>query len=151
MSPDAHARLVELDAVSREAREFYDYAAAVLPASALRDRCLRLGQAKAELVALLALRLRGGRDERRAQARPGGLLERVPQAYARARIGLATPDPGRLWDELERIEAAVAEACRLHASGSGDADCRRELGWILPVLQRCRDEFAPAADAAYSV
>ena len=44
MSPEAHARLVELDAVARACREFYEYATAVLPASPLRLRCQRLAQ-----------------------------------------------------------------------------------------------------------
>jgi hypothetical protein len=152
MSPEAHARLIELDAATREAREFYDYAAAVLPASVLREHCRRLGQAKAELIALLALRLRGGRDARgTVRTLPPWLRERVSLAYARARIGLGAPDPARLWEELARIEAAVAEACRRQATDSGDADCRRELEWVLPMLHRCRDEFAPAAGPAYSV
>ena len=47
MSPVAHARLVDLDAITRQSRDFYDYAAAVLPASALRERCQRLAHAKA--------------------------------------------------------------------------------------------------------
>ena len=158
MSPEAHARLVELDALTRDARELYDYAAAVLPASALRDRCQRLSRAKSELVALLALRLPLGArifmDDTTTDAADASgpwLRERIAASLARARIGLATPDPGRLWDELERVETAVADACRRQATDSGDADCRRELRWVLPLVERCRDEFAPATPAAYSV
>jgi hypothetical protein len=148
MSPEAHARLVELDALTRDARELYGYAAAVLPASTLRDRCQRLAQAKSELVALLALRLPlgAGRTPDAPQLAPSPWLrERVAAALARVRIGLATPDPARIWDELQRVEAAVADACRAQALESGDADCRRELGWLLPLVERGRDEFAPAA------
>jgi hypothetical protein len=151
MSPEARSRLVELDALSREARQFYDYAAAVLPASPLRERCLRLGRAKAELVVLLAFRLRGGRDPRHLPRGAPWLRDGLDRAYAGARGGLAGADPARIGGELQRIEAAVAETCRREAAGSGDADCRRELTWVLPMLQRCRDELAPAGEPAYSV
>ena len=145
MSPEAHARLVELDEVSRASREFYEYAAAVLPASTLRERCQRLALAKQELVALLALRLpltpRGCGD---SAVRDGTAdwVDKLGRGLGRARAGLATPDPSRLWDELQRLEVAGMQACRQQADATEDADCRRELSWLLPLLERCRDEFA---------
>ena len=159
MSPEAHARLVEIDDVARALREFYEYAAAVLPASTLRERCQRLARAKAEIVAIVALRLPQPRGQAAAvdldaagdetvdgtQPPRSALAQRIGRGLARARGGLATPDPSRLWDELQRVEDALAEACRQSAVDSGDVDSRRELAWLLPLLERCRDEFAPAA------
>jgi hypothetical protein len=149
MSPEAHARLVDLDAITRQSRDFYDYAAAVLPASTLRGRCQRLAHAKAELVALLALRLPQAAVP--LPRPPPPLRARVEQSLRRARASLSTPHPGQLWDELRRLESAITEDCRLHATGSGDADCRRELAWLLPLCERCRDEFVPERDLAQSV
>ena len=149
MSPEAHARLVDLDAITRQSRDFYDYAAAVLPASALRERCQRLAHAKAELVALLALRLPQVAAPVAAVSEP--LRPRVERSLRRARANLSTPHPGQLWDELRRVEAAIAEECRQHATGSDDVDCRRELGWLLPRCERCRDEFVPERVFAQSV
>ena len=140
MSPDAHSRLVELDALSRQAREFYEYAAAVLPASALRDRCLGLARTKAELVALLAQRLQGGRDSRLVGTPAPRLLESVGAIYARARTHVTAPDTARLSDALHRVEATVTQACEAQASGSSDADCRQAMAWVLPVLRRCLDQ-----------
>lgn len=149
MSPEAHARLVDLDAITRQSRDFYDYAAAVLPASALRERCQRLAHAKAELVALIALRL--PQSAAPSAGAPPPLRARVDHALRRARASLSTPHPGQLWDELRRVESAIAEDCRRYATGSGDADCRRELAWLLPLCERCRDEFVPERDLAQSV
>lgn len=143
MSPEAHARLVELDGLARASREFYEYAAAVLPASSLRERCQRLARAKAEIVALLALRLPMAIPH--AAMRPPldrELADRIAVGLKRARSGLATPEPSRLWDELQRVEAVQAAACRQVAADSPDADCRREVAWIVPLLELCRDEFA---------
>ena len=146
MSPEAHARLVELDEVSRASREFYEYAAALLPASTLRERCQRLALAKQELVALLALRLPLAtlHDAHAATTpRPApDWVDNLDRGLGRARVGLATPDPGRLWDELQRLEIAVTDACRRQVGATDDADCARELAWLLPLLERCRDEFA---------
>ena len=149
MSPEAHARLVELDGVVRASREFYEYAAAVLPASTLRERCQRLARMQGEIIALLAQRLplQGRPAGPDPAARRSDLPQQIARVLDRARSGLATPDPSRLWDELQRMEAAKAEACRYGATGSRDADCRRELNWLLPLMQRCRDEFAPATAA----
>ena len=151
MSPEAHARLVELDAVARACREFYEYATAVLPASPLRSRCQRLAQAKSELVAVLALRLpqpaQPPVDGLPAVAATDGLRERIERALRRARAGLSTPDPARLWDELQRIEAVIAAACAQAGRGD-DADSRREMARLLPLVERCRDEFVADATAA---
>lgn len=145
MSPEAHRRLVELDALSREARAFYEHAAAVLPASALRERCLRLARTKAELVALLALRLRGGHlSATRARASRFA----APATYAHARMGHGTPDLARLSDDLQRIEASVAQACEAQAAGSADADCRRVMAWVLPVLECCLEQVQPGEHPA---
>ena len=151
MSPEAHARLVELDAVARACREFYEYATAVLPASPLRLRCQRLAQAKSELVAVLALRLpqpaQPPVDGLPAVAATDGLRERIERALRRARAGLSTPDPARLGDEFQRIEAVIAAACAQGGRG-GDADSRREMARLLPLVERCRDEFVADAAAA---
>ena len=152
MSPEAHARLVELDAVARACREFYEYATAVLPASPLRLRCQRLAQAKSELVAVLALRLPQPApppvdDAPTAVAATDGLRERIERALRRARAGLSTPDPARLWDEFQRIEAVIAAACAQAGRGD-DADSRREMARLLPLVERCRDEFVADATAA---
>ena len=140
MSPDAHARLVELDALSREGREFYQYAATVLPASALRERCQRLLRTKSELVALLAQRLHGGRDPRGALVPAPRPRERIGPAYARVRACLGAPDASQLAGELARIEAAMARACAAQASSSRDADCRQAMAWVLPVLECCLEQ-----------
>jgi len=154
MSPEAHAILVELDAVSRAAREFYDYASAVLPASTLRSRCQRLARAKSELVAVIALRLQHPRVGAPPQHR---LLDRISSGLGRVRSGLATPEPAWLGDELERMENAIVEHYEHAAAGSDDVSTRCELMRLLPLLQRCRSEISsgsaadPNLGAAYSM
>ena len=140
MSPHAHRRLVELDAVSREARDFYEHAAAVLPASPLRERCLRLARTKAELVALLAQRLHGGHDPRVTRLPMSRHRSFAGSGYARARAGLGAADRAPLGQELQRIEAAMAQACAAQANGDEDADCRRVMAWVLPVLACCLEQ-----------
>ena len=141
MSPEAHLRLVELDALSREGRDFYQHAAAVLPDSPLRECCLRLARTKAELVVLLAQRLRGGRDPRLAPApvtADGGRLGvsyTGDVGYGGARKGLKAGDAPALSKELLRIEAAVVGTSDARARDSDDIDCRRALAWALPVLR----------------
>ena len=143
MSPEAHERLVDLDAVSREARAFYGQAAARLPASSLRECCLRLETAKAELVALLAIRLRGGPGVAGSRA-AAPLREQLAPAFLRARRELVRAPPN-CRESMAWIEATVVDACRRAASGSADADCRRVMAWALPMLQRCHDELRPGA------
>ena len=135
MSPEAHLRLVELDALSREGRDFYQHAAAVLPDSPLRECCLRLARTKAELVVLLAQRLRGGRDPRLAAAPVAGDGGRLDVGYGGARKGLKAGDAPALSKELLRIEAAVVGTSDARARDSDDIDCRRALAWALPVLR----------------
>lgn len=146
MSPEAHRRLVELDALSREARAFYEHAAAVLPASALRERCQRLARTKAELVALLAQRLRGGRDPRSARGPTPSGPDPAGAGYAGARVDLDTADLAPLASALQRIEAAMATSCAAQAAGNADADCRRVMAWVLPVLECCLEQVRPRGD-----
>lgn len=149
MSPEAYAQLVTFDALSRKGREFYQHAAAVLPGRAQSERYLRVARAKAEVVALLALRLRVGGGEDRSRVR----MEQAfgagwKQAYALARPGLAAGDPRRLHEQLRTLERALAQACDDAIASTRDADCRRELRWLLPLLQRCLDELGSEAPPA---
>jgi hypothetical protein len=145
MSPEAHACLVDLDAASRDALAFYQYAAIALPSSATRECCLRMEKAKGELVALLALRLGRGRQRGiRALRGASPLRDRLAPAFAHARSELQG-SPAGCHAAIERIEATLLDACQRAAGDSHDADCRRLMAWALPMLQRGRDEFGIAA------
>lgn len=142
MSPEAQATLREIVAVSRAGKEFYEYACMVVRDPALCERLARLGQCKSDVIALIASRL--------SHAPPPGRLRRefnagVVASLARLRETLAGNDTATLLRELERIEESVIYHYTWLLAGSADPGTRQELGNLLPVLQRCREELTPPA------
>lgn len=140
MSPEAQATLREIVAVSRAGKEFYEYACMVVSDPALRERLARLGRCKSDVVALIASRLDRAPDTGRRQRE---FHAGVVASLARLREALSADDPAALVHELERVEEGVIYHYTWLLAGSADPGTRRELGNLLPVLQRCREEFAP--------
>jgi hypothetical protein len=142
MSPEAQATLREIVAVARAGKEFYEYACMVVRDPVLCERLARMGQCKSDVIALIASRL--------SHAPPPGRARRefhaeVMAELARLREALGASEPAALLRELERIEESVIYHYTWQLAGSADSGTRQELGNLLPVLQRCREELAPPA------
>ena len=141
MSPEAQATLREIVAVSRAGKEFYEYASMVVRDPPLGECLTRLGQCKSDVIALIASRLSHspvqGRQHHEFHAS-------IMANLARLREELGSNDAEALLRELERVEESVIYHYTWQLAGSADPVTRQELANLLPVLQRCREELAPA-------
>lgn len=141
MSPEAQSTLHEIVTIARDGREFYEYAEMVVADESLREPFSRMAQAKSDVVALVASRL-NAIDEPEPSRRE--FRRDIRAALTRLRGLLLAEDSAELLGGLGDIEERLIYHYTWVLAGSGDEATRRELGNLLPVLQRCRDELIGA-------
>ena len=142
MSPEAQSTLQEIVAIARDGKEFYEYAAMVTPDPSLGEGFSRLARAKSDVIAVVGSRLSAVREPEpgRREFRIG-----VRASLTDIRASLGRAEPGALLGELARLEEHLIYHYTWVLAGTGDESTRRELGNLLPLLKRCRDEIAMPA------